>query len=156
MDGFRWTLEVAGTVAADVPRRGELMKDPRISVSGWLPREELAKRMAAAEVFVFPSLAEGSARVVFEALAAGCYVVTTRNSGSIVEDGIHGRLVPPGDPHRLATAIRGAAADRRQLAEVGRRNAALVRARYRQRDYGESLAALYEKLLSRGGSGGAA
>lgn len=147
VDDLPWTLEIAGTVEPELPKRAEFLRDARVSVTGWLPRVDLAKRMAAAEVFVFPSLAEGSARVVFEALAAGCYVITTPNAGSIVEDRIHGRLVPPSDPDRLAAAIRAAAANRHQLVEVGCRNAKLVRSKYRQRDYGDKLAALYEELL---------
>ncbi len=142
-----WTLEIAGVVAPDMRRCRDFLKDPRVSVTGWLARDKLAARMAAAEVFVFPSRAEGSARVVFEALAAGCYVITTLNAGSIVEDGVHGRLIPPGDPDQLAAAIRDAAAKRRGLAEIARRNAALVREKYRQRDYGDKLVALYEDLL---------
>ena len=142
-----WTLEIAGTVDRDLPQRDDFLQDPRVTVAGWIPRVDLAKRMAAAEVLVFPSLAEGSARVVFEALAAGCYVITTPNAGSIVEDRIHGRLVPPNDPDRLAAALRDAAEDRRRVAEVGRRNAELIRSKYRQCDYGDKLAAHYEELL---------
>lgn len=142
-----WTLEIAGAVERDLCGCDELLGDGRVTVRGWLPRAELAQRMAAAEVFIFPSLAEGSARVVFEALAAGCYVITTPNAGSIVEDRVHGRLVPPGDADTLAGAIREAAADRAGSAEMGRRNAELVRAHYRQRDYGDRLAALYLELL---------
>lgn len=147
LDAVPWTLEIAGEVGPQVAGRAALLRDPRVTVRGWLPRRELARLMSRSEVFVFPSLAEGSARVVFEALAAGCYVITTPNAGSIVEDGVHGRLVAPGAPAQLAAAIRAAAARRAELGEVGRRNAALVRARYRQRDYGEQLAALYAQLL---------
>ena len=105
--------------------------------------------MAAADVFVFPTLAEGSARVVFEAMAAGCFVVTTANAGSIVEDGVHGRLVAPGDPMALAAALRATAGDRETVARIGRANAALVARDYRQAEYGTRLFELYERL-SRG------
>ena len=144
----RWTLEIAGVLDADANIDQDFLKDPRISVTGWLPRTELARRMAAAEVFVFPSLAEGSARVVFEALAAGMYVITTPNAGSIVQDGVHGRLIAPGDPRGLADAIREAAKNRVELAAIGLRNAELVRSRYRQSDYGDALAGLYSRLLA--------
>ena len=148
LDDVAWSLDIVGSVDADIrPCSRPLIKDARVSITGWSPRNELAKRMAAAEVFVFPSLAEGSARVVFEALAAGCYVITTPNAGSIVEDRVHGRLVPPGEPQRLAAAIRDTAHTRSEIAEIGRRNARLIRSRYRQRDYGDKLAALYHKLL---------
>jgi glycosyltransferase involved in cell wall biosynthesis len=147
LDDVPWTLEIAGNLGQDMARRDELLRDRRVVVSGWLPRGELARRMVTAEVFLFPSLAEGSARVVFEALAAGCYVITTPNAGSIVEDQVHGRLVAPGDPEQLAAAIREAASNRGELTGIGRRNATLVRAKYRQRDYGDKLAALYAQLL---------
>jgi len=93
-------------------------------------------------------LAEGSARVVFEALAVGLYVIATPNAGSIVQNGIHGRLIAPGDPQGLADAIREAATNRAELAAVGHRNAELIRSRYRQSDYGAALAALYSRLLA--------
>ncbi len=147
LDDVPWTLEIAGEIGPEVARRAELLRDGRVIAHGWLPRGELARLMSGCELFVFPSLAEGSARVIFEALAAGCYVITTPNAGSVVEDGVHGRLVAPDDPRQLAAAIHVAAARRSELAEVGRRNAALVRARYRQRDYGDRLAALYAQLL---------
>ena len=116
---------------------------------GTLPRAQLAAQMLAAPVFVFPSYAEGSARVVFAALACGCYVITTPTAGTIVEHGVHGALVPPGDVDAVRHAVAEAAADRARVAEIGNRNAALIRARYRQRAYGDTLQALYDEL-SRG------
>ncbi len=142
-----WRLEIVGGIAPDVERDfGNVLADPRVAIQGYVPRAELATRMAAADVFVFPSLAEGSARVVFEALACGCYVITTANAGSIVEDGVHGALVPPGDADALAAAIRQVIADRAMLLNVGRRNAELVRRQYRQSHYGAALERLYRKL----------
>jgi len=46
------------------------------------------------DVFVFPSIEEGSALVTYEALASGLPVVTTLNAGSIVRDGQEGFIVP--------------------------------------------------------------
>lgn len=145
-----WRLELFGAVAPDIRRsHGRLLESESVRLAGTLRRHELARALAATDVFVFPSLAEGSARVVFEALACGCYVVTTPNAGSIVEDGVHGALVPPGDPEALAAAIRGAEAARDRVADIGRSNARAVRQRYRQEHYGASLAALYVELLRR-------
>src|SRR5664280_920100 len=86
--------------------------------------------MSEAEVFVFPSLAEGSARVVAMAMAAGCYVVTTPNSGSVVRARIHGRLVSPDDPASLAATMMEVAEQLNTLAQVGRAYAALIRREY--------------------------
>lgn len=147
LDDVQWTLQVAGGLPAasrDAFRR--FFDDSRVSFLGTLPRRRLARVMAENDALVFPSLAEGSARVVFEALACGLYVITTPNAGSIVEDGVHGALVPPRSPEALANAIRSVAEDRSMLDGVGCRNAALVRSSYRQRDYGNALVSLYDQL----------
>jgi len=144
-----WKLKIVGGISPDIKRRfhNDLM-DVRISHLGCLSRRDLAAEMVEADGFVFPSLAEGSARVVFEALACGCYVITTPNSGSIVENGVHGRLVPAGDAGALASAIRDTMAlPRERLRETGRNNSQNVRERYRQSQYGDKLLALYQELL---------
>jgi glycosyltransferase involved in cell wall biosynthesis len=143
-----WQLEIAGQLDSEVVKLNRtFFSDPRVIYLGILSRRELANAMSRANVFVFPSLAEGSARVIFEALACGCYVITTPNSGSIVEPGVHGSIVPPGDSVSLATAVEHAYDDRDAVAEIGARNARLVKSKYRQCDYGDQLFGLYNNLL---------
>ena len=96
--------------------------------------------MAAADVFVFPSLFEGSAVVTYEALACGLPSVVTPDAGSVVRDGIEGFVVPPRDVDDLAAAMEQLGND----PELRARMAAAARA---ARD-GIRLAA-----LSRGGHG---
>ena len=62
------------------------------------------------DLFVSSSLWEGLPTVLLEAMAAGVPVIATRVSGTIelVENGITGVLVAPGDPQQLATAILAA------------------------------------------------
>jgi glycosyltransferase involved in cell wall biosynthesis len=147
----RWELQIAGPLAPESrARHRRFLEDRRVSLLGTLPRRRLAEAMVANDVFVFPSLTEGSARVVFEALACGLYVVTTPTAGSIVEDNVHGALVPPDSPARLADELRRvAAADRSVIRATGARNAALVREHYRQHHYGSALLALHTKLGER-------
>ena len=145
-----WTLEIIASAEPDIASKFQhFLSDPRVKLSGLVSISELPKRMSEADVFIFPSLAEGSARVVFMALACGCYVITTPNSGSIVEDGVHGHLVPAGDANALAEAIRKAVEHRDQLAGVGQRNAELIRTSYRQVHYGEKLINFYDRLLEK-------
>lgn len=59
-----------------------------------------------ADVFVFPSMFEGSAKAVYEAMAYGLPVITTPNAGSVVEDGKSGFIVPFGDDKALAEKIK--------------------------------------------------
>jgi glycosyltransferase involved in cell wall biosynthesis len=142
-------LHMAGGIVQDAQEElAALRQRGKVYHHGMLSRQELASLLHSADCFVFPSLAEGSARVIFEALACGCYVITTPNSGSIVEDGTHGRLIPAGEPMALVTAVREAHALGRQvLKEVGARNARIVGEQYRQSQYGDKLVALYSELL---------
>lgn len=140
-----WSLTLAGPVEPECRDAfAQLTADPRVRVLGSLPRAALASAMRQADVFVFPTLAEGSARVVFEALAAGCYVVTTANSGSIVGAGAEGVLVAPEDSTQLAQSISTLIGARGRVADGGAANARLIRAQYTQRMYGEKLLALYD------------
>jgi glycosyltransferase involved in cell wall biosynthesis len=144
-----WELVIAGPVGSEIRSlHPEFLADQRVSLLGTIDRAQLALEMKRAPVFVFPSPSEGSARVIFEALACGCYVITTPTAGSIVEDGVHGALVAPGDPGRLADAIAQAAGSRELLAELGRRNAQLIAREFTQSDYGQALAGLYDRLGS--------
>jgi glycosyltransferase involved in cell wall biosynthesis len=59
------------------------------------------------DVFVLPSLNEGFGIAAVEAMAAGVPVVASHVGGlpEVIQDGVTGRLVPPGDPPSLAKAI---------------------------------------------------
>lgn len=143
-------FEVIGPVSEDIATLATALKeDARIQLHGFMSRQQLARHMVASDVFVFPSLAEGSARVIFMALAAGCYVITTPNSGSIVRDGVHGSVIPPGDTSALIQAISWAMAHRKEVADIGRRNAALIKVDYTQSAYGRNTVSLYKNLISR-------
>jgi glycosyltransferase involved in cell wall biosynthesis len=73
---------------------------------GIVPRQQIAAEYHLADVFLLPSLCEGSATVVYEALASGLPVVTTYSTGSVVRDGVEGLIVPERDPQAIADAIR--------------------------------------------------
>lgn len=145
-----WRLEIAGSIDDDIREaHPEFFYDPRVKSLGVLSRADLATTMSRNEVFVFPSLAEGSARVVFEALACGAYVITTPNSGSVVRHGENGQLVPAGEPEMLAEAVRTANSQRGALREIGRANAEMVRRDYLQSHFGRQMVEVYEDILAR-------
>jgi glycosyltransferase involved in cell wall biosynthesis len=78
---------------------------------GPVPREEVLRHYRWAQVFVLPSLCEGSALVTYEAMACGLPVITTPNAGSVVRHGIDGLVVPAQDASALAAAIDRLSAD---------------------------------------------
>lgn len=88
-------------------------------------RADAPALIAAADVFVLPSLAEPFGLVLLEAMALGRPVVATRVGGplEIVVDGETGFLVPPSSPEALADALQALLADpalARRLGENGR------------------------------------
>jgi glycosyltransferase involved in cell wall biosynthesis len=89
-------LIVIGTVATDA-EAWVRASPPNVKFQGFLSGPDLSRAYEDADVFVFPSRAEGSARVVYEAMAAGLPVLTTRQAGSVVTDGVDGILIEAGD-----------------------------------------------------------
>jgi len=85
------------------------------------PHSEVVDLMANADIFVLPSLREAFGLVVVEAGAMGLPVIASRVGGvpEIIDDGVHGRLVEPGDSKALANAIRGMIEHPSQAAEYG-------------------------------------
>jgi glycosyltransferase involved in cell wall biosynthesis len=61
---------------------------------GRVPRSQMLELYRWADVFVLPSICEGSAMVTYEALNWGLPVITTHNAGSIIRDSIDGYIVP--------------------------------------------------------------
>ena len=76
-------------------------------------------------VLVLPSYQEPSGTVLAEAMAVGTPVVATRVGGlaEVVEDGVTGRLVAPGDPGGLAAAVLDVLAHRDEMGAAARQHA---------------------------------
>lgn len=70
-----------------------------------VPYREVHAVFQSADIFVYPSLHEGSALAIYEALASGLPVITTPNSGSVVSDGVEGFIVPIRDVEALKEKI---------------------------------------------------
>ena len=110
-----YDFRVAGNVSDEV-RNHPMMR--HLNFLGRVPREEMREEFLKADVFVLPTLAEGCASVVHEAVMAGCPVITTRASGTMVEDGRGGVIVPERDADALAEAIQSIVQDRSKRDEL--------------------------------------
>jgi glycosyltransferase involved in cell wall biosynthesis len=97
-----YEFRVAGSVSNAV-RNHSLTQG--LSFLGQVPRSEIKAEFQNADVFVLPSLAEGSAEVTYEALATGLPVITTEAAGSVIRSGIEGFIVPERNAQALAERI---------------------------------------------------
>lgn len=111
-----------------------------------LPHARLAAVYRDADVFVFPSLAEGSARVVYEAMASGLPVITTRESGSVVRDGVDGWIVPARSVDAIGERIEKIRQTPSLGIEIGKRARARMVAEFTWRDYGERVVNVYRAI----------
>lgn len=114
----RVAARLVGPVSIREPYLGLLRGQAELT--GQVPRQEMRRHYEWADVFVLPSICEGSATVTYEALAAGLPVITTPNAGSVVRDGVDGFLVPIRDAEAIAARIEqllGDAALLRRLSE---------------------------------------
>jgi hypothetical protein len=104
-----WRLQLLGPLPRDSGPLAAYLDG--VELLGRVGHAEVPSRMAAADVFVFPSLFEGSAVVTYEALACGLPCVVTPNAGSVVRDGLDGFLVPPRDVAALVERMERLGAD---------------------------------------------
>ena len=99
-------------IVGDGPQRAACMETlTRAGAAhrAWLPgeRTDIAQLLRAMDLFVLPSLAEGSSNTILEAMATGLPVVATAVGGNpvLVHPGFTGILVPPRSPDLMAAAI---------------------------------------------------
>ncbi|HSD26656.1 MAG TPA: glycosyltransferase, partial [Vicinamibacteria bacterium] len=105
-------------------RARELGLGDRVVLAGF--RHDLDRLLPAFSVFCLSSRLEGLGTSLLDAMAFGLPVVATAAGGipEAVEDGVTGRLVPPGDPAALAEALAVVLGDeelRRAWGAAGRR-----------------------------------
>ena len=95
-----WRLQLVGSPPRDPGPLTPLLEG--VEHLGRVSHSEMPRLMAQADVFVFPSLFEGSAVVTYEALASGLPCIVTPSAGSVVRDGVEGFVIPPGSIEAVA------------------------------------------------------
>jgi hypothetical protein len=90
----------------------------RVTLTGPVPRDQIGAHYEWADAFLLPSLCEGSATVIFEALGHGLPIVTTANSGSVVASGREGFVVPIRDVPAIVRSLESIASDGRRYEEM--------------------------------------
>lgn len=143
-------LTLIGAEREDVLR---YLTDPEllehIDIRGRVSGEELWSELHDADLLCAPSLSgESFGMVLTEAFAAGTPVIASGIAGysDVVEDGVDGILVPPGDPQRLAEELQRMHHEPellRAMGEAARRSAQ----RYAWPRIADEVRAVYEKAI---------
>jgi glycosyltransferase involved in cell wall biosynthesis len=111
---FRMVGQIKGRPAAVAQLR------VAVELCGPVPRSEMLAHFQWADVFLLPSLCEGSATVAYEALACGLPVIATPNTGTVVRDGVEGFIVPARDVDGIVQCLEKLVNDRNLLREMSR------------------------------------
>ena len=133
------------------PLARELGLEGRVTFLDSLTTEELVREYNRAQLLVSPSLYEGFGLPAAEALASGTPVVATTTGAmrELVEDGLSGLLVPPGQVQPLAEAIGTLLRDPERCRRMGKAGARRIRERFSWRRAAEQMTALYNEVRGR-------
>ncbi|MEO0652308.1 MAG: glycosyltransferase, partial [Planctomycetota bacterium] len=127
--------DVRLTLVGDGPQRSaledlarELGIESRVRFAGARDGDWIARQLSTAELFALPAQvasdgdSDGIPVALMEAMASGVPIVTTRMGAipELLDDGVEGRLVAPGDVQGLAQAIDGLLGDPQAREEMGR------------------------------------
>jgi glycosyltransferase involved in cell wall biosynthesis len=136
-------LIVAGQIKPDAARAtAPYRAEPSICWLGYI--SDPVELYQSADVFVFPSIDEGSALVTYEAMACGLPTIITLNAGSLVRDEVDGFVVPPGDSDAVAGKLCWFHAHPDERKAMGRAARAAIEPMTWER-YGTALLNLYEQ-----------
>ena len=133
----------------DLPPRLLTNLPGKVVIRESVPQAELSKLYAAADVLVFPSLAEGFGMVITEAMAHGLPVITTANTvgPELITDGSTGFIVPIRDARALMERMEWCLDNRDELRLFGDRARTKV-GRWQWSDYRAALGARITDFLN--------
>jgi glycosyltransferase involved in cell wall biosynthesis len=137
--------ELREAIAGEARRLGVA---ERVDSLGW--RRDAAACMPAFDVFAQPSHWEGFGLVLLEAMAAGVPIVASRASAipEVVEEGVTGLLVPPGDADALAGALATVLADPERARAMGAAGRARLEARFGVERMARETVAVYDRAVA--------
>lgn len=147
--------EVTLDIVGDGPDRAALEQgarsaalDGRVRWHGALPQAAVAPLYRDASVVAIPSRDEGLGLVAVEAQLSGVPVVAYRSGGvaELIEDGVTGLLVPPGDAHALGAALDALVRDPARARRMGEAGQVRMAARFAPAAAAAEYCRIYERV----------
>ena len=126
----------------------ETYADSSVRMAGFLSARELLRHYRESDLFVLPSVNEGLAQVLLEAMASGLPVVASDLSGAgdCVTEGVEGLLTPARDVDRIAEAILWCYQHREETQAMGRAARARIESQFTLSHYNQRMIALYRSV----------
>jgi glycosyltransferase involved in cell wall biosynthesis len=123
---------------------------PNVEIAGGVPKIDLPRYYAKADVFALPSVADSQPLACLEAMACGLPAVVTTAMGSreVVRDGVDGYVLQPGRTDVLEETLQRMYDDRDRTATMGE-SARARSAEYTWERYEQRFAAAYDEIEAR-------
>lgn len=137
-------LHFFGEVLGEISQ--ESLQHPTIFVHGRVPKAKLIEGLKECDVFVFPTTFEGSSYSIYQAMAMQLPIITTFNSGSVIENGISGILIKPGD-HQALLASMQQVKDHPDLRQSIAKKAYALSKEFDWENYGKNLCRILEEKV---------
>jgi alpha-maltose-1-phosphate synthase len=115
VEGFRQLeseykrLTLVGSVSSEMQQVvAQIKDDPRVTIMGHVPQSRLKEIMSTSHAMVLPSVEDGFGLVQAQAMACGCVVIASENTGGndLFVDGREGFIVPIRDSHAIADRLQ--------------------------------------------------
>lgn len=92
-----------------------------VEIKVGLSHEQLVQQLHESDVFVLPSLAEGFAHVILEAMSCGLPIIATSHTCApdVIKNGSHGFIVPIRNAESIAEKLAWGIDHRDELSEMG-------------------------------------
>ncbi|WP_428658490.1 glycosyltransferase family 4 protein [Runella sp.] len=147
--GLIFLLDVVGPYAEEATSVLKNLRHPKnVILHGALLQDDIKSFLTNADIYVFPTFAEGSARSAMEAMAAGLPVITTNNCGVPIIDGDNGLLIPIDAPEILANKIESLALDSHLREKLGTNAAKTIQDNYTWEHYAKNLKQFYQEVIN--------
>jgi glycosyltransferase involved in cell wall biosynthesis len=107
LPGLRLTIAGCGSEVEPIRNFFDPELRPLVEIISMVPSDQMPKLFGKNEIFIFPSIMEGTPLAVQEAMASGMAVITTETCGMVdlIENNYNGILIPAADSDALANAI---------------------------------------------------
>lgn len=148
------TLLVVGSLKVDEEYSKNIMdyakrKNVNVKFAGFVPRKELKALYLASDIFVLPSLGEGSSIVLMEALASGKPLIGSNVGGNPMQirDGWNGFLVEPGNEKQLTEKIKYLAENEKERKRMGEKSRKLAEEEFSWSMIAKKYLRVYEEIV---------
>jgi alpha-maltose-1-phosphate synthase len=143
-------LVLVGDVKPEMRSLLRTYADSTLRTLAVLAAHEVTQRYRESDLFIFPSVNEGLAQVLLEAMSSGLPVVASDHSGAddLVTEGKDGFIVPVRDVERLADAILWCYQHRDETRAMGRAARAKIESQFTLEHYNQRMIELYKSLAT--------